>query len=156
MPVHLLWIVNQSGQLIYRQIFTSNDYLGELGQKSDLHINTSSLVFSMFSISQQLTPNADPLTSSGMTLIENGEHNVHIYETPTTTKFILITDANTTSCESLFVEIHLAYVDYAMKNPYHTVDEGGIGQPIRIPLFVEVLKGIVDRYNEPKDLNTRR
>lgn len=155
MVVHLLWIVNQSGQLIYRQLFTKNEYLGELGQKSDLHINISSVVFSMYSISQQITPNQNPLCSSGMTLIENDEHNIHIFETPTTVKFIAITDPTTTNCDVFFSDLHIAYVDYVMKNPFHVVDDGGIGQPIRIPAFAEALKGIADRFNDPPPVQKR-
>jgi trafficking protein particle complex subunit 4 len=149
MVVHLLWIVNQSGQLIHRQVFTSNEYLGELGIKPDLHINISSVVFSMYSISQQITPNNNPMQSTGMTLIEATEHNVHVYETPTLVKFIAVTDPQTSNCDALLTEVHLAYVDIVMKNPFHVVDDGGIGQPIRIAAFQEALRHIAERYNEP-------
>jgi hypothetical protein len=148
MVVHLLWIVNQSGQLIYTQLFTSKDQIGELGLNPDLHINVSSAVFSMFSMTQQITPNSHPLTAGGMNLVSCAEHNIHVYETVTLVKLILITDPATASCTSLFNELHLAYVEYVMKNPFHVVDEGGIGQPIRNPAFTEMLKLIVDRSME--------
>lgn len=155
MVVHLLWIVNQSGQLIHRQSFTASDNIGELGQKPDLHITVSSVVFSMYSISQQLTPNANPLSSGGMTLIETNEHNIHVYESPTLVKFIAITDPNTAACDTLFSDIHIAYVDYVVKNPFHVVDDAGIGQPIRIQAFNDALRQVAERFNEPPPIPRR-
>jgi trafficking protein particle complex subunit 4 len=149
MVVHLLWIVNQSGQLIHRQVFTSNQYLGELGIKPDLHINISSVVFSMYSISQQITPNNNPMQSTGMTLIETMEHNIHVFETPTLVKFIAVTDPQTGNCDAFLTDVHLAYVDIVMKNPFHVVDDGGIGQPIRITAFQDALRLLADKFNEP-------
>ncbi|KEG11025.1 component of TRAPP complex [Trypanosoma grayi] len=147
MTVHLLWIINQSGQLIAKSGFTSPANIGELGAKPDLQLTMSSILFSTYGMSQELTPNANPVDSAGMTLVELSEHNIHIYETPTLVKFVLVSDSRTGNCKALFRELHSLYVEYVMKNPFHIVDEGGIGQPIRIPAFTEAVKRVVDRYH---------
>lgn len=146
MPIHLLWIINQSGQLIAKTAFTRPENIGELGAKPDLQLTISSVLFSTYGMSQELTPNANPLDSAGMNLIECEEHNIHIYETASQVKFVLVTGIRTKECRELFRELHAAYVECAMKNPFHTVDELGIGQPIRIPAFSEAIRTVVARY----------
>ncbi|KAG8347778.1 Sybindin like family Sedlin N terminal conserved region [Trypanosoma vivax] len=147
MTVHLLWIINQSGQLIAKCGFTAHENIGELGAKPDLQLTMSSIIFSTYGMSQELTPSSDPMESAGMTLLEFEEHNVHIFETPTLLKLVLVTDSRTFECNSLLHELHSLYVEYVVKNPFHIVDEGGIGQPIRIPAFTEAIKKAVDRYH---------
>lgn len=148
MTIHLLWIINQSGQLIAKTSFTRPESIGELGAKPDLQLTISSVLFSTYGMSQELTPNANPMDSAGMNLIECEEHNIHIYETPSQVKFVLVTDIRTKECDALFKELHTAYVEFAMKNPFHIVDESGIGQPIRIPAFSEAIRAVVARYQK--------
>lgn len=147
MVIHLLWIINQSGQLITKASFTKPECIGELGAKPELQLTISSVLFSTFGMSQELTPNANPIDSAGMNLIECDEHNIHIYETPTLVKFVLVTDNRTRECRALLKELHGLYVQFAMKNPFHVVDECGIGQPIRVPAFSEAIRAVVDRYH---------
>ncbi|EPY35649.1 component of TRAPP complex [Strigomonas culicis] len=147
MVVHLLWIINQSGQLIARLGFTEPALLGELGTKPDLQLTLSSVLFSTYGMSLEITPNVNPMDSSGMHLVECEEHNIHIYETPTLVKFVLVSDNATMEVNKLCRELHAAYVEYAVKNPFHIMDEAGIGQPIRIPDFSAAVRGIVGRYN---------
>ncbi|EAN80538.1 Sybindin-like family, putative [Trypanosoma equiperdum] len=147
MTVHLLWIINQSGQLIAKSSFTAQNSIGELGAKPDLQLTMSSILFSTFGMSQELTPNANPVDSAGMTLLEFAEHNVHIYETPSLVKFVLVSDHHTYECNALFRQLHSLYVEYVVKNPFNIIDEGGIGQPIRIPAFTEAVKEAVDKYH---------
>lgn len=146
MTIHLFWIINQSGQLIAKIGFTDASAIGELGARPDLQLTVSSVLFSTYGMSQELTPNADPIDSAGMHLIECEEHNIHIYETPTMLKLVLITDPRTTSCSAIFKDLHEAYVEYAAKNPFHLIDETGIGQPIRIPAFTAAARKVVERY----------
>ncbi|KAG5470262.1 hypothetical protein LSCM4_02957 [Leishmania orientalis] len=146
MVVHLLWIINQSGQLITKTAFTSPDNIGELGANPDMQLTLSSVLFSTCGMSQQLTPNADPLDSSCMTLVECEEHNIHVYETPTAVKFVLFSDNRTMECTKLLKELHALYAEFATKNPFHTVDDAGIGQPIRIPAFTEAIRTTVAKY----------
>lgn len=148
MIVHLFWIINQSGQLITKTGFTNPEGIGELGAKPDLQLTISSVLFSTYGMSQELTPNANPMDSAGMTLVECEEHNIHVYETPSLVKFVLVTDSQTKECDSLFKELHAAYVEYAMKNPFHIVDEAGIGQPVRVPAFTEAIRNVVGRYQQ--------
>ncbi|KAF8285617.1 component of TRAPP complex [Trypanosoma cruzi] len=156
MTVHLLWIINQSGQLIAKSSFTAPENIGELGAKPDLQLTMSSILFSTYGMSQELTPNANPVDSAGMTLVECEEHNIHIYETPTLVKFVLVSDSRTRECIALFRELHSLYVEYVMKNPFHIVDEGGIGQPIRIAAFTGAVKRAVDRYHAAGVLTATR
>lgn len=92
------------------------------------------------------------LDASPMHLIEMQDHAIHIYETPTQLKMVMITDSKTSACPpQLWRELHIAYTDHAMKNPFHTVDEAGIGQPIRVPAFTESVRQILLKYtsNQP-------
>lgn len=146
MAVYLLWIINQSGQLITRTSFSKPEQIGELGTNADMQLTLSSVLFSTCGMSQQLTPNADPLDSACMNLVECEEHNIHIYETPTLVKFVVFTDSRTMECTQLFKELHALYAEFATKNPFHVVDEAGIGQPIRIPAFTEAIKSTVAKY----------
>ncbi|CCW60374.1 unnamed protein product [Phytomonas sp. EM1] len=148
MVIHLFWLINQSGQLMAKVSFTKPELIGELGARPDLQLTISSVLFSTFGMSQELTPNSNSVDSAGMTLIECEEHNIHIYETPSLVKFVLISDTRTRECDAVFKELHTAYVEYAMKNPFHIVDESGIGQPIRIPAFSEAIRAIVSRYQK--------
>ncbi|CAD2216114.1 Transport protein particle (TRAPP) [Angomonas deanei] len=154
MVVHLLWMINQSGQLIARTPFTEPALLGELGTNADLQLTVSSVLFSTYGMSQELTPNASPIDCAGMNLIECEEHSIHIYETPTLVKIVLFTDKGTTHCRPLFRELYVAYVDYAVKNPFHVVDEAGIGQPIRVSVFSSAIRSIVGRYNSSSNNNS--
>nr|CCC96074.1 unnamed protein product [Trypanosoma congolense IL3000] len=156
MTVHLLWIINQSGQLIAKSTFTATENIGELGAKPDLQLTMSSILFSTFGMSQELTPNANPVDSAGMTLLEFAEHNVHIYETPTLLKFVLISDSRTYDCDALFHELHLLYVEHVAKNPFYIIDEGGIGQPIRIPAFTAAVKAAVELYHSQLSQTTTK
>jgi hypothetical protein len=149
MVVHLLWIINQSGQQIYKHVFTAKENIGELGRNPDLHITLPSVFFGLCSMTREISPNQRPLDASGMNLVEGTEHNIHVFETPTTLKFVLVTDPGTTSCDTLFQDLYVAYVDFVLKNPFHSVDEGGIGLSIRIPAFTEAVKGMVEKANDP-------
>lgn len=148
--IHLFWLINQSGQLISRISFTAPALIGELGIHPDSQITLSSLLFSVCGVSQEITPRGNPMESMPMHLVEMEEHNIHIYETPTGLKMVLITDCGTKSCPpSLWHDLHMVYVSHALKNPFHTVDATGIGQPIRIPAFAEAIKKAVEKYASP-------
>lgn len=148
--IHLFWLINQSGQLISRISFTAPALIGELGIHPDSQITLSSLLFSVCGVSQEITPLGNPMESMPMHLIEMEEHNIHINETPTGLKMVLITDSGTKSCPPpLWHDLHMVYVSHALKNPFHTVDATGIGQPIRIPAFAEAVKKAVEKYSPP-------
>jgi len=152
LTIHLMWIINQSGQLIFQMNFTEPKATGELGTKPDSQLTMASVLFSTYSMSQELTPCGIPSESRGMTLIEMVEHAIHIYETPSMVKFVLVTDASSTQLPpQLMLSLHTLYVDHAAKNPFHTVDESGISQPIRIPSFTEAVKRVVRAYSPAVD-----
>eukprot|EP00796_Vickermania_ingenoplastis_P001527 gene1527-912_t len=150
MLIHLLWIINQSGQLIAKLGFTDPQRTGELGRNPESQLTLSSVLFSTYGMSQELTPNENPVDCVGMTLIEMEEHNIHVHETPTAVKFVLITDSASVSIPTaLWQELHLLYTNHAMKNPFHVVDEGGIGQPIRIAAFSDAVRRTINKYSPP-------
>lgn len=151
--IHLFWLINQSGQLISRMAFTAPSQIGELGAAPDSQLTLSSVLFSTCGMSQELTPFGNPMESMPMHLIEMETHNIHIHETPTGLKLVLITDSATTVCPpSLWHELHMAYIAHALKNPFHTVDAAGIGQPIRIVAFHDAIKRVVNKYSPPLPL----
>jgi len=150
MVVYLLWLINQSGQQMLKVEFMDSSLVfGDLGRNRDLHLHFASVVFGVYSMTREITPNCPPLQSPGMQLIEAAEHNLHVFEAVSGVKFLLFTDPSTFNCDALFQELYILYVDFVVKNPFHTIDVAGIGQPIQIPAFEEAVKGTVQKYNEP-------
>lgn len=148
MLVHLLWIINKSGQIVLNQHFTPVESFGENARSSDKQMMLASVIYGLRGLSRQIAPTpADVMQCEGLTLVEGVEHNVLIYETPTGVTFVLFTDPNTTKATQLFSEIHMAYVDWVLKNPFYVLDSSGVGQPIRIGHFKNQLKAIVDAVN---------
>ena len=150
MVVHLLWIVNKSGQLIYNHTFTSKDKLGDIGLSGDRQVTVASVLYGLHGMSRQIAPvPADVMDCDGMSLVEGTDHNLHIFETVTGVKFVLLSDTDLSSCDAILSEVYQLYVDFVLKNPFYTLDNSGIGQPIRFPAFTSLVEATVTRYNEP-------
>lgn len=148
MLVHLLWIINKSGQIVFNQHFTPVEAFGESSRSADKQMMLASVLYGLRGLSRQIAPvPADVMECEGLTLVEGVEHNILMYETPTGVTFVLFTDPKTNAAPQLFSEIHKAYVDFVLKNPFYVLDSAGVGQPIRIGHFKTQLKVIVDAVN---------
>ncbi|BDD61995.1 TRAPP subunit bet5 [Monascus purpureus] len=73
------------------------------------------------------------------------QYKLHFYETPTNTKFVMITDIKSPSMRIALQQIYInLYVEYVVKNPLSPVEHpGGIG--VDNELFEESLEQFVTR-----------
>jgi hypothetical protein len=166
--VFALFVVSKSGGLIYNREFhagmsklTSNDYLMLAGSfhgykfPSSIHIysyNTNLL--RMHAITAQLspvppvrqpppsttTPNLQtfPVHASGIEVLESSHFRIQCFQTQTGVKFLLFTEPQQPSVDTMMKKIYELYADYVMKNPFYTVE-----MPIRCEKFDRGLDGFV-------------
>ncbi|KIV90515.1 hypothetical protein PV10_07812 [Exophiala mesophila] len=73
------------------------------------------------------------------------QYKLHFYETPTNTKFVMLTDTKSGSMRIALQQIYVnCYVEYVVKNPLSPVEHpGGIG--VDNELFEASLEQFVDR-----------
>ncbi|KAK4697035.1 trafficking protein particle complex subunit 1, partial [Lecanoromycetidae sp. Uapishka_2] len=59
----------------------------------------------------------------------HGHYKLHYYETPTSLKFVMVTDTKTNNLRIVLHQIYVSlYVEYVVKNPLSPVEHpGGIG-----------------------------
>ncbi|XP_070548663.1 trafficking protein particle complex subunit 4-like [Ptychodera flava] len=99
---------------------------------SNERIMLASMFHSLYVISSQLSP--EP-RSSGIEVLETDTFKLHCYQTLTGIKFIILTDPRQGGLDSLLKKIYEIYSDFALKNPFYSLD-----MPIRCELFDENLK----------------
>ncbi|KAK5089307.1 Trafficking protein particle complex subunit BET5 [Lithohypha guttulata] len=84
------------------------------------------------------------------------QYKLHYYETPTNTKFVMLTDVKTTSMRHALQQIYVnIYVEYVVKNPLSPAEHpGGIG--VNNELFEASLDVFVERVlnAQPSDSRT--
>jgi hypothetical protein len=151
MTVHLLWIINKSGQLVYNHFFAGKEVIGEGARSGDSQMTMAAVLYGLHGMSRQIAPvPADVLECDGISLIEGSEHNMLIFETPTGVKFVIVADTQTKDASYLFNQLYQAYADYVLKNPFYGLDSAGIGQPIRIGYFSTLVEEVVASFNGDK------
>ncbi|KAI9671260.1 MAG: TRAPP subunit bet5 [Trizodia sp. TS-e1964] len=81
-------------------------------------------VYSLRNMVQKLGGKDDNFIS-----FRTGEYKLHYYETPTNTKFVMLTDTKTSNLRIVLHQIYVnLYVEYVVKNPLSPVEHpGGIG-----------------------------
>ncbi|XP_002740166.1 trafficking protein particle complex subunit 4-like [Saccoglossus kowalevskii] len=94
---------------------------------SNERIMLASMFHSLFVISCQLSPD---VRSSGIEVLEVDTFKLHCFQTLTGIKFIVLTDPRQGGVESLLKKIYEIYSDFALKNPFYSLD-----MPIRCELF---------------------
>ncbi|KAJ3080685.1 Sybindin-like protein [Rhizoclosmatium globosum] len=135
MPLHSLYIINKAGGLIYQKDYTdgiaklsSNEYLVLAGTFHSIHVITSKL---------------SPIPgSSGIEVLETDLFKMHCIQTPTGTKFLLVTDPLQANVDALMRKVYEVYADYVMKNPFYTPE-----MPIRAELFDLNLNKLIKQIN---------
>jgi len=96
-------------------------------------INTNEKIFlasmfhSLYAIASQLSPEHQ---SSGIEVLEADTFRLHCYQTLTGIKFIVVADPKQTGIDILLRRIYEVYTDYALKNPFYSLE-----MPIRCELF---------------------
>ncbi|EEB08849.1 TRAPP complex subunit Trs23 [Schizosaccharomyces japonicus yFS275] len=129
-----LLIINRAGSLIYHNNFASapvplsqNDFLVLAGTIHGVH-----------AISTQMSPLPQ---SSGIQTLESKSFNMHIRQTHTGLKFIMFCNKKITNAQQMLNKAYELYADYALKNPFYTLE-----MPIRCQLFEEQLKRYINSY----------
>lgn len=90
-------------------------------------IMLASMFHSMFAIACKLSPVEN---SSGIETIEAESFKLHCHQTPTGTKFLVLTEPRQQNMDTLLRRIYKLYADFAMKNPFYSLE-----MPIRCELF---------------------
>ncbi|XP_024063031.1 trafficking protein particle complex subunit 4 [Terrapene carolina triunguis] len=92
----------------------------------------ASMFHSLFAIGSQLSPE---LGSSGIEMLETDTFKLHCFQTLTGIKFVVLADPRQAGIESLLRKIYEIYSDFALKNPFYSLE-----MPIRCELFDQNLK----------------
>ncbi|KXS16076.1 Sybindin-like protein [Gonapodya prolifera JEL478] len=118
-----IYIINKAGGLVFNK-----DYSGSLERLSNNeYLVLAGTLHGIHAITARISPVPG---SSGLELLETDTFKLHCFQTLTGTKFILITDPNQTSSDTIMRRIYEIYSDFVMKNPFTNPD-----MPIRAELF---------------------
>ncbi|XP_054760987.2 trafficking protein particle complex subunit 4-like [Lytechinus pictus] len=99
-------------------------------------IMLASMFHSLYAIGSQLSPEQ---RSSGIQLLETDAFKLYCYQTLSGIKLIVLSDPRQTSMEGLLKKIYELYADYALKNPFYSID-----MPVRCELFDLNLQATLD------------
>lgn len=92
----------------------------------------ASMFYPLYALACQLSPEA---RSSGIEVLEADNFRMNCFQTLTGVKFMVISDPKQTGIEALLHRIYELYSDYALKNPFYSLE-----MPIRCELFDEHMK----------------
>jgi len=110
------------------------------------HISTNEKIFlasmyhSLYAISSQLSPES---RSSGIEMMEADTFKLYCYQTLTGIKFIVVADPKQLGMEAFLKKVYELYSDYALKNPFYSLD-----MPIRCELFDNYLQQTVEQVEK--------
>ncbi|ESO01640.1 hypothetical protein HELRODRAFT_157204 [Helobdella robusta] len=82
-------------------------------------IMLAGMFHSLYAIASQLSPQ---LHSSGIQLLETDTFKLHAFQTLTGIKFVVVTDPKRTSEDLLLKRLYEIYADFALKNPFYSID----------------------------------
>ncbi|KAJ8895754.1 hypothetical protein PR048_001092 [Dryococelus australis] len=96
----------------------------------------ASMFYPLFAIASQLSP--EP-RSSGIEVLEADTFRLHCFQTLTGVKFMVVAEPNQGGLEALLKKIYELYADYALKNPFYSLE-----MPIRCELFDSHLQHLLE------------
>eukprot|EP00918_Siedleckia_nematoides_P017526 GHVU01037714.1.p1 GENE.GHVU01037714.1~~GHVU01037714.1.p1 ORF type:complete len:225 (+),score=28.69 GHVU01037714.1:90-764(+) len=99
-------------------------------------IMLAGMFHSLFAISSQLSPVPQ---SSGIQVLETDIFRLHCSQTLTGIKFVVTSDIRQGNQEGLLRRLYELYADFALKNPFYSLD-----MPIRCEKFDENLRSAVE------------
>ncbi|EFP04704.1 hypothetical protein CRE_27921 [Caenorhabditis remanei] len=98
----------------------------------------SSMFHSLFTIAVQLSPCPK---SSGVEVLETTQFKLFCLQSRTGVKFVVITSAaSNIAADSLLSKMYELYTDFALKNPFYSID-----MPIRAQKFDEAIKILLEK-----------
>lgn len=100
----------------------------------------ASMFYPLFAIASQLSPEPK---SSGIQLLEADTFRLHCFQTLTGVKFMVVAEVQQSGVELLLKKIYELYSDYALKNPFYSLE-----QPLRCELFDQNLQILLDNFEK--------
>lgn len=100
----------------------------------------ASMFYPLFAIASQLSPEPK---SSGIEILEADTFRLNCFQTLTGVKIMTVTDRQQTGIENFLKRIYEIYADYALKNPFYSLE-----MPIRCELFDSNLKSILEQIEK--------
>ena len=97
----------------------------------------ASTFYPLYALSVQLSPE---IQSSGIQELETDTFKLHCSQTVTGIKFLVISDPKQVGIDQLLDKIYELYGDYALKNPFYSLE-----MPIRADLFDQHLQVAIDQ-----------
>ncbi|XP_060016534.1 trafficking protein particle complex subunit 4 isoform X1 [Lagenorhynchus albirostris] len=79
----------------------------------------ASMFHSLFAIGSQLSPEQG---SSGIEMLETDTFKLHCFQTLTGIKFVVLADPRQAGIDSLLRKIYEIYSDFALKNPFYSLE----------------------------------
>lgn len=100
----------------------------------------ASMFYPLFAIASQLSPEPK---SSGIEVLEADTFRLNCFQTLTGVKIMVVSDPQQTGVEMFLKRIYEIYADYALKNPFYSLE-----MPIRCELFDNNLKSILEQIEK--------
>lgn len=100
----------------------------------------ASMFYPLFAIASQLSPEPK---SSGIEVLEADTFRLNCFQTLTGVKIMVFSDPPQTGVEILLKKIYELYSDFALKNPFYSLE-----MPIRCELFDTNLKGVLEQIEK--------
>nr|XP_018902881.1 PREDICTED: trafficking protein particle complex subunit 4 [Bemisia tabaci] len=97
----------------------------------------ASMFYPLFAMAAQLSPEPK---SSGIEMLEADTFKLHCYQTLTGVKFMVVAEPSQAGLDSLLKKMYELYADYALKNPFYSLD-----MPIRCELFDTNLQVLIEQ-----------
>lgn len=100
----------------------------------------ASTFYPLFAIASQLSPEPK---SSGIEILEADTFKLHCFQTLTGVKFMVVAEPIQAGLEVLLKKIYELYADYALKNPFYSLE-----QPLRCELFDQNLSVLLESFEK--------
>ncbi|XP_023027801.1 trafficking protein particle complex subunit 4-like protein Trs23 [Leptinotarsa decemlineata] len=100
----------------------------------------ASMFYPLFAIASQLSPEPK---SSGIEVLEADTFRLNCFQTLTGVKIMIVSDPSQTGVEILLKRLYEIYADYALKNPFYSLE-----MPIRCELFDNNLKSLLEQIEK--------
>jgi len=95
---------------------------------------------SLYAIGSQISPEPK---SSGIQVMETGTFRLECFQTISGNKFVVVADPQATNLDQLLRKIYEFYADFALKNPFYSLD-----QPIRCDLFDSAVQTLLEKFDK--------
>jgi len=123
-----------------RDNFPVNLKFGRAKITTNEKIVLASMFYPLYALAVQLSPEQG---SSGILELESDTFKLHCTQTLTGIKIIVIADLKQTGIDQLLEKTYELYADYALKNPFYSLE-----MPIRADLFQNNLQVAIDQIEK--------